>query len=611
MFKYKKVLLFVNRAVYLLSAAMLMAGLALSASPQLARATAIDVCSNIPGNQDSIPTGMESDGSGKCVCQTGYVETGSGSSVYCILPTSTTPPDDQVCSHDGDWVKIDGLSSNSYTYTIPDGKQVVEVCYKAGNNTYTYSVIPPATGSISITNDQFENKEDKAYYDLSHASFRLQDKTTPPVTVNVCHVPDYTTEVMTEAAWTTLHALDQDDFLVDAAHPCTPPVVTVNVCHVPDYTTEEMTEGAWETLHATDQDDFLYDDTIPCAAPGTVNVCHVPDYTTEVMTEAEWATLHASDQDDFLYSLSEPCEPVIAYCHYDASENLWTQEQGYSSAISDPDYLLDQGETCPMKVPYCIYDAESDLYAEGTQYLEFITGPDIEMPESGSCPVKVEYCHYTSGGPYGETWTPLSTYPDLIIQPDFVLEAGEVCPQPTLILDPYCYSVPGDLMQWVIDNPNATTITIDSWKIDGFLQPGVLIAPSGTSLFTTTSLGTHTVDLYWGLTGHSSLEWTIDSCALPIKYVNVCHVPGYTTDVMSEDEWDSWQKTHASDFLVSSSQPCEIPPLPIPETGGAGGPIIPVTGADLTQPLNAWFFGGFGMFGFGMILTGLRKMLGL
>jgi hypothetical protein len=61
---------------------------------------------------------------------------------------------------------------------------------------------------------------------------------------------------------------------------------------------------------------------------------------------------------------------------------------------------------------------------------------------------------------------------------------------------------------------------------------------------------------------------------------------------------------------IGGSLPC-IYPLLIPATGGAGGPIIPVTGADLTQPLNGWFFGGFGMFGFGMILTGLRKMLNL
>jgi hypothetical protein len=53
--------------------------------------------------------------------------------------------------------------------------------------------------------------------------------------------------------------------------------------------------------------------------------------------------------------------------------------------------------------------------------------------------------------------------------------------------------------------------------------------------------------------------------------------------------------------------PC-IYPLLIPETGGL---LIPVTGADLTQPINGWFFGGFGMFGFGMILTGLRKMFNL
>ena len=534
MCKYRKVLLFVNRAVYIMSAAMLVAGLVLTVAAKPVIADPPVRCGDGMVEDPSNPGTCICDTAGHftedpatpgtCICESGYESAQGGKS--CVL---ASPPDDQVCPEGGGWDKVPTPGDNTtYTYTIPDGKQVVEVCYKAGDNTHTYNV-SPTTGSIGITQNQFMNPAGTAYLGLSHASFRLQDQDTPPTTVNVCHVPGYTTEVMTEAEWATHHASNPFDFLYDATNPCTPP-------------------------------------------PATVNVCHVPDYTTEVMTEEAWATHQVSNPDDFLYSLSEPCEPVIAYCHYDAGENLWTQEQGYSSAISDPDYSLDEGETCPEKV---------------------------------------SYCHYSNDGPFGETWTQLSNYPDFIIQPDFALEVGEICTQPTLILDPYCYSVPGDLMQWVIDNPNSAAITIDSWKIDGILQPGVLVAPTGTSLFTTTDLGTHTVDLYWGLTGHTSLEWTIDSCALPIKYVNVCHVPGYTTDVMSEGDWENWQKTHTSDFLITSAQPCEIPPLPIPETGGAGGPFIPVTGADLTQPLNGWFFGGFGMFGFGMILTGLRKMFNL
>jgi hypothetical protein len=58
---------------------------------------------------------------------------------------------------------------------------------------------------------------------------------------------------------------------------------------------------------------------------------------------------------------------------------------------------------------------------------------------------------------------------------------------------------------------------------------------------------------------------------------------------------------------IGGALPC-IYPLLIPETGGL---LIPVTGADLTQPISGWFFGGFGMFGFGMILSGLRKMFNL
>ena len=53
-----------------------------------------------------------------------------------------------------------------------------------------------------------------------------------------------------------------------------------------------------------------------------------------------------------------------------------------------------------------------------------------------------------------------------------------------------------------------------------------------------------------------------------------------------------------------------VPPLLIPVTG-AGGELITVTGADYTQPVNGFFFGGFGMFGFGLVLSGLRKKFNL
>ena len=163
-----------------------------------------------------------------------------------------------------------------------------------------------------------------------------------------------------------------------------------------------------------------------------------------------------------------------------------------------------------------------------------------------------------------------------------------------ILQDPYCVSIPGTLMQWAVVNNNAGPFTVDSWSVDGVMQAAGFIAPVGVSLLTQTSLGTHTIVLFWEQQGFTELDWTIESCALPDTATPTStNTPVLVTNTP----------------VINTSTP--VPTLPIPETGGSGGPIIPVTGADLTQSVNGWFFGGFGMFGFGLVLSGLRKMLNL
>ncbi len=163
-----------------------------------------------------------------------------------------------------------------------------------------------------------------------------------------------------------------------------------------------------------------------------------------------------------------------------------------------------------------------------------------------------------------------------------------------VLQDPYCVSIPGTLMQWAVVNNNAEPFTVLSWSIDGVMQGGGFVAPVGVSLLTQTSLGTHSIVLYWEQQGFTDLEFTIESCALPDT---ATPTPTNTSVPPTETP------------VPDTATP--VPTLPIPETGGAGGPIIPVTGADLTQSVNSWFFGGFGMFGFGLVLSGLRKMFNL
>ena len=58
----------------------------------------------------------------------------------------------ETCPDGGDWVKVDGIDAQSYNYVAPEGKEVVEVCYKAGT-TVKYETIDPPQSSVTVTTD--------------------------------------------------------------------------------------------------------------------------------------------------------------------------------------------------------------------------------------------------------------------------------------------------------------------------------------------------------------------------------------------------------------------------------------------------------------------------
>jgi len=130
-------------------------------------------------------------------------------------------------------------------------------------------------------------------------------------------------------------------------------------------------------------------------------------------------------------------------------------------------------------------------------------------------------------------------------------------PQPPSIeVDPYC--TVDNRMQWTVENPNSDVFVISSYKVDsGPNQSGFSAAPGSTKL-TTTSLGTHTVTIYWGEGQSKSLTYTIDVC-----------------------------------------------PLTIPVTGATGGVLIPVTGSDNS---SGFIFSGIGLGGLGLVLSAIRKL---
>ncbi|MCB2202586.1 hypothetical protein KQH56_01125 [bacterium] len=92
-----------------------------------------------------------------------------------IFNTSVEAQQD-TCPKDGDWEKIEPIDQQSYTYTAPEGKVIVESCYKAGNilKTKTYD---PGQTSVTVTTD-VPNPNDNNFQDISHASFKLATKPT-------------------------------------------------------------------------------------------------------------------------------------------------------------------------------------------------------------------------------------------------------------------------------------------------------------------------------------------------------------------------------------------------------------------------------------------------
>ena len=86
----------------------------------------------------------------------------------------------EVCPSTGDWVKINDIDAQSYTYNAPEGKLIVESCYKAGT-TLRYASYDPGVESVTLESDVL-NPVEGNFHDISHASFRLATAPTPDPT---------------------------------------------------------------------------------------------------------------------------------------------------------------------------------------------------------------------------------------------------------------------------------------------------------------------------------------------------------------------------------------------------------------------------------------------
>ncbi len=91
-----------------------------------------------------------------------------------IFPKNVHAEAQETCPYTGDWDKVEDIDAQSYNYVAPDGKQVVEVCYKAGT-TVKYETIDPPKSSFKVITD-VPNPNENAFEDISHASFRLAEE---------------------------------------------------------------------------------------------------------------------------------------------------------------------------------------------------------------------------------------------------------------------------------------------------------------------------------------------------------------------------------------------------------------------------------------------------
>ena len=104
-----------------------------------------------------------------------------------------------ICPDGYGWVKVDGPFGQTVFAPAPDGQLIVEVCYKAGTNSSTYSVEP--VEGVSITSTLVNNGGQVA--DISHYSIRLVPVVTPTPEPTVTSTPEPTLTPTPEPTRTT------------------------------------------------------------------------------------------------------------------------------------------------------------------------------------------------------------------------------------------------------------------------------------------------------------------------------------------------------------------------------------------------------------------------
>jgi hypothetical protein len=496
--KYRKLLMLLNKVLYISSAAMLIAGALLAAAPQPAYATPVQ---DLQLNLSHVE------------CVSGKVE------VHFVLlnvPDGTTPGSLTFK------MKINGGSENTYTIAGPS---------KHSGNVWHYYYYGSTNGKYDVTSASVVVSGVTVFLHNPDA-YSDADNQCGPAPVSGCTDP-------TALNYNALATVDDGS--------CTYPPVPVPGCTDP-------TALNYNALATVDDGTCTYPPVpVPgCTDPTALNYnalatvddgsCTYPPEPVPGCTDPK-ATNYNADATEDDGSCTYPPVPVPG-CMDEAATNFnkdATVDDGSCTyppvpvpGCTDPkatNYNADATEddgTCtypPVPVPGCTDEAATNFNKDATVDDGSCTYPPVPVPGctdeaatnfNKDATVDDGSCTYPPGPVPGCTDPKATNYNADATEDNGSCTYRKITPLDPLGLqvDPFCNA--DGLMQWTVINPNTENITINYFTVDGGAhQPGFTVTPGEHNLVAT-ALGTHTVVISYGDSSTVSLDYTIDVCPLQI-----------------------------------------------------------------------------------------------
>ncbi|HAF61988.1 MAG TPA: hypothetical protein DCK95_06650 [Anaerolineaceae bacterium] len=219
----------------------------------------------------------------------------------------------ETCPASGDWIKVDSLSGETYTYTAPEGKLIAETCYKAGTEVVFKTIAPPASSVTVIST---------VGHDLSHASFRLVDEPNPSPTPTEPFTP---TPTFTSTPTEPFTPTPTDEFTPTPTDEFTP-TPTDEFTPTP---TEEFTPTPTDEFTPTPTDEFTPTPTEEFTPTPTEEMEFVP-LTISGLCSGAVASIGAvqTEENTITWRVSNNNNQAVSF--------TWTANNGQSGSATAP-----------------------------------------------------------------------------------------------------------------------------------------------------------------------------------------------------------------------------------------------------------------------------------